>query len=224
MGSAPPGSSAFRSRSSIGIDLERRGELVHLRLGCEAGLDRTEPAHRAAGRVVRVHAEAVDQHVVAGVRADGERARVRDDRGRARCVGAAVQEDPHPHRDELPRSGRAVLGPDPRGMAMDVPDERLLAVVDHLHGPARAQGEQRRVRLDGEILPPAERAARHPPDGSAPAPAGGRGTARSGRGRRGATASRRGCRLRPRRPESRCRTPGRETPDPAGRSRSSRRP
>ena len=36
------------------VDLERRGEPVHLRLAREAGLDGAEAAHRAAGRVVRV--------------------------------------------------------------------------------------------------------------------------------------------------------------------------
>ena len=42
---------------------------------------------------------------------------------------------------------------------MDVADERLLAVVDHLHRPARAQREHRAVDLHREILAPAERAA-----------------------------------------------------------------
>ncbi len=72
------------------IDVERGGELVHLRLGGEARLHRAEAAHRAARRVVRVDGEAVDQDVVDRVRADRERAGVRDDRGRARRVGAAV--------------------------------------------------------------------------------------------------------------------------------------
>ena len=57
-----------------------------------------------------------------------------------------------------PSRGRAVLCPDPRVVPMHVTRERLLAAVRHLHGPPRVQGEQRRVDLDGEILPPAERA------------------------------------------------------------------
>ncbi len=42
---------------------------------------------------------------------------------------------------------------------MDVPDERLLAVVDHLHGPLGAQREHRGVDLHGQVLTPTERAA-----------------------------------------------------------------
>ena len=141
------------------VDVERGGEPVHLRLGREAGLHRAEAAHRTARRVVRVDGEAVDQHVVHRVRPDREGARVRDHGGRARGVGPAVDEDPHPHRDEPTLSRRPVLGPDPSRMPVDVPDERLLAVVDHLHGPVRPQGQHRRVDLDREVLPPSERAA-----------------------------------------------------------------
>ncbi len=54
---------------------------------------------------------------------------------------------------------RPMLRPDPRGMPVDVPDERLLAVVDHLHGPLGAQREHRGVDLHGQVLTPAERAA-----------------------------------------------------------------
>ena len=44
-------------------------------------------------------------------------------------------------------------------MPVDVADERLLAVVDDLHRPARVQGEHRGVDLHREVLAPAERAA-----------------------------------------------------------------
>ena len=44
-------------------------------------------------------------------------------------------------------------------MAVDVPDERLLAVVDDLHRPARVEREQRGVDLHREVLAAAERAA-----------------------------------------------------------------
>ena len=44
-------------------------------------------------------------------------------------------------------------------MAVDVADERLLAAVDDLHRPARAQREHRAVDLHREVLAPAEGAA-----------------------------------------------------------------
>ena len=52
-----------------------------------------------------------------------------------------------------------MLGPDPRRVAVDVADERLLAVVDDLHRPTGTEREHRRVDLHGEVLAPAERAA-----------------------------------------------------------------
>ena len=141
------------------VDVERGREPVHLRLGREARLHGAEAAHRPARRVVRVDGEPVDLDVLDRVRTDRERARVRDDRGRARGVRAAVHEDPHPDGDEPAVARRAVLRPDPRGMAVDVADERLLAVVDDLHRPVRAQSEQRGVDLHREVLAAAEGAA-----------------------------------------------------------------
>ena len=52
-----------------------------------------------------------------------------------------------------------MLRPDASRVAMDVADERLLAAVDHLHGPARVQREHGRMDLDREVLPSAERSA-----------------------------------------------------------------
>ena len=205
------------------VDVERRGELVHLRLGREARLHGAEAAHRAARRVVRVDGEPVDRATLStayGPTANEQAFEM-----------TAVELDayaPPSMRIRMrtatssPVARRPVLGPDPRRVAVDVPDERLLAVVDHLHGPARAQREHRGVDLHREVLAAAERAA----DAREVDPhllrRRGRGTARPGRGRRAATASRRGCRRRPRRPGSRCPTRARGTPDPAARPR--RRP
>ena len=61
--------------------------------------------------------------------------------------------------DELAVTGRTVLGPDLRGMPVDVADERLLAVVDDLHRPVRVQCQQRTVQLHRQVLTAAERAA-----------------------------------------------------------------
>ena len=54
---------------------------------------------------------------------------------------------------------RGVPHPDPRRVAVDVADERLLAVVDELHGPVRVQRQHGAVDLHGEVLAPAEGAA-----------------------------------------------------------------
>ena len=141
------------------VDLELGRQEVHLRLGGEARLHGAEAAHRATRRVVRVHRRRLDQRVVDAIRADRERCGVRRDGGRARRVGAAVEQDPHPHVDEAPVARGAVLAPHPRGVPVDMADERLLAVVDDLHRPARVEREQSAVQLHREVLAPAERAA-----------------------------------------------------------------
>jgi hypothetical protein len=52
-----------------------------------------------------------------------------------------------------------VLAPDPRRVPVDVPDERLVAAVDDLHGPVGVQGQHRRVDLHRQVLTAAERPA-----------------------------------------------------------------
>ena len=141
------------------VDLERGGELVHLRLVREAALDGAEAAHRAAGRVVRVDAGRLDQRVLDLVRADSEGGRVRADGRARRGVGAAVEQDPRADVDELAVAGRAVLHPDLGRVPVDVADERLLARVDDLHRPVGVQREHRAVDLHREVLAPAEGAA-----------------------------------------------------------------
>ena len=142
-----------------GVDPELVRELVHLRLGREARLHGTEAAHRAAGRVVRVDAGRLDQRVRDLVGADREAGGVRGHGRRAGGVGAAVEQDPHPHVDELAGPRRPVLAPDPRRMAVDVAEERLLPVVDDLHRPLRVQREHGAVDLHREVLATSERAA-----------------------------------------------------------------
>src|SRR5207245_1307983 len=88
-----------------------------------------------------------------------ERGGVRRDCCRARRVRAAVEQDAHAHVDELSRARGAVLAPDLRRMAVHMSGERLLAVVDDLHGPVRVQREQRAVHLHREVLAAAERTA-----------------------------------------------------------------
>ena len=89
------------------VDAERLGQHVHLRLGREAHLHGAEAAHRAARRIVRVDRRALDQGVVDAVRADREGRGVRDHRGRARGIGATVDQDPHVRRRRRGRRGVA---------------------------------------------------------------------------------------------------------------------
>ncbi len=50
--SVSPVRMALRRRISTGVEPAGLGESVHLRLVGEAGLDRTEPAHRTARQVI----------------------------------------------------------------------------------------------------------------------------------------------------------------------------
>ena len=204
------------------VDLERGGELVHLRLVREAALDGAEAAHRAAGRVVRVDAGRLDQRVLDLVRAAGERGRVRADGRARRGVGAAVEQDPRADVDELAVAGRAVLHPDLRRVPVDVADERLLA-ASRRSSPAARCGARASRRGSASRGPRARRRRRRRRRGGcAPAPSRARGTARPGRGRRAATASPRRRRRRPRRRAPPARTPARGRPGPGSRAR--RRP
>ena len=182
VGSASPGSSAFRSRSSTGSIPSSVGEPVHLRLAREARLHGAEAAHRAARRVVRVDRRRLDQRVVDAVRPERERRGVRGHRGRARGVRAAVEQDPHADAGEPAVAGRPVLAPDPRRMAMDVTGERLRAVVDHLHRPVRCAARAA-SRGSASTGPRARRTRRRPRRG-------GCRTCSGARPRHGATWSR----------------------------------
>ncbi len=138
------------------IHLERDGELVHLRLGRETGLHGSEAAHRPAWGVVGENGAALDEGVRDVVGPGRERGGVRADRRRAGGVGAAIQQNLHADVRQLAVAGRAVLGPDPRRVAVDVAGEGLLAVVDHLHGAIRLQSEHRAVDLHRKVFAAAE--------------------------------------------------------------------
>ena len=141
------------------VDAQRRGELVHLRLVGDRDLDGAEPAHRAARRVVGVGHVRVDARVGDVVGPGGEARRVRAHGRRARGVGTAVEHDPRAHVHEPPVGGGAVLVAHPARVAVDVAEERLLAVVDH---PDRAPGVEREhagMDLHRQVLAAAERPA-----------------------------------------------------------------
>src|SRR4029079_7020243 len=80
-------------------------------------------------------------------------------RGRARRVGAAVEEDPYPHAGDPALARRPVLAPHAGRVPVHVARERLLAVVAHLHGATRVQREERAVDLHREVLAPTDGAA-----------------------------------------------------------------
>lgn len=148
------------------VQTELRGELVHLRLVGEARLYGSEAAHRAARRVVGVERQGLDVDVLDDVGADGERRGVADD-GRGRGgIRSAVQHDPALEVRELAVLGGPVLVPELGGVAVDMPEEGLEAVVDDLYGLAGAQREEARVDLHRQVLTAAEGTAdtgeRHP--------------------------------------------------------------
>ena len=138
---------------------ELGGQLVHLRLVGERGLHRAEAAHRPARRVVGVGAVRVDLHVRHDVGPDPHRARVADHGRGARRVGAAVEVDLRLDVDQRAVAAGAVLEAHHRRVAVHVPEERLLPVVDHLHRLAGVQRQHARVHVHRQVLAAAERAA-----------------------------------------------------------------
>ena len=142
-----------------GVEPELGGQAVHLRLVGEAGLDGAEASHRPARRVVGVDHVGVDARVRHVVGAARERGRVGAHGRRAGRVRAAVEQDPGPHRHEPPLAGRVVLVAHPRGMAMDVAEERLFAPVHHLHRPAGVERQHAGMDLHRQVLASTEGAA-----------------------------------------------------------------
>src|SRR5918994_583791 len=149
VGSAPPGSSAFRSRSSTGSISSSPASLSIC--ASAAKQDCTAPNPRIApqgGLFVYTHVPSISTFSTAYGPTANEHA----------LEITAVELDPRPDRDELPLLRGAMLRPDAGRVPVDVAYERLLPVVDHLHGAARAEREERGVHLDREVLPPTERA------------------------------------------------------------------
>ena len=93
------------------------------------------------------------------VRTEAHRAGVADHGGGAGGVGAAVEVDRRPGVDEPPVAVGAVLVVHRGGVPVHVAEERLLAVVDHLHRLAGVQREQAAVHVHRQVLAAAERAA-----------------------------------------------------------------
>src|SRR5207247_10751392 len=72
---------------------------------------------------------------------------------------AAVEDDRRADIDERAIALRAVLVPEPSGVAVHVTVERLLAPVDHAHRLPRRKGEEAEMDLQRHVLASAERAA-----------------------------------------------------------------
>ena len=148
--------SAPRRRST---PARRRSRASRRRAGCSCRRTSTRSA-RSRRRTGRTR--------TGGVRRHG---------GRAGRVRAAVEQDPHPHETSRP-SRRAMLGPDLRRVPVHVADERLLAVVDHLH--------RRSVCSASSALWICIERSSRPPN-APPTPARWMRTARATRSRHGAT-------------------------------------
>ena len=141
------------------VDAQGLGQLVHLGLVGEADLHHAEASHGPARGVVGAHPPAVDGGVGHLVGAGGEEAGVGEDRGGGGGVGAAVQDDLGLDLHEVAVGGGVVAVAHPGRMAVHVAEERLLAVVEHLHGALGVQRQQAQVDLQGDVLAGAERPA-----------------------------------------------------------------
>ena len=171
------------------IDLQGRGEPVHLRLVREGDLHRSEAAHRPAGRVVGVGDDRVDVRVRHVVGAAGEGGRVGHHGRAARRVGAAVQHDAGAHVDQPAVAGRrrarsaSTRGGGGRARRTTPPASRPSSPAARCASRASPRGPASRG-------PPARRRRRRRRTGAGgSARAAGRGSRPPGPGRRAATGS-----------------------------------
>ena len=133
-----------------GIEAELRGDLVEVDLEGKAGLRRPVAALRAAGRLVREDAAALELVPGDPVGHGLERARVE---GRGDAVGAvrpAVEPRPEVEGQDLAVLPDARSHPHEHRMAAPVRVEDLLARERGLHRPARDLGEPRDHHLVAE--------------------------------------------------------------------------
>src|SRR5690606_30398 len=142
-----------------GVHAQRLSNEVHVALDGEGGLGHTDAAERAGGRVAGVHHVAVDLGVLDRVRAGRVGGRTGHDLVAQRGICAAVAVKLGLDRDERAITLRARLDADLRGVPLGVEEQRLLPRVEHLDRTARGLGEQRDVRLPGEVFLTAKAAA-----------------------------------------------------------------
>ena len=125
----------------------------------EAHLHHAEAAHGPAGRVVGAHPPAVHDRVGHVVGAGGEEAGVGQHGRGGGGVGAAVEGDGGLHLHEPAVHGGVVAVLQAGRVAVHVAEERLLAVVEHLHGASGVQRQQAQMYLQRDVLAGAECAA-----------------------------------------------------------------
>ena len=148
------------------VEPERRRDRIHLRLVGETGLDRAEPPHRPARRVVGVDTPDIDGDVGHDVGPDAQRRRVRDHGTGRSGVRASVEDHLGPDVDELAVPVGAVLVAQDRRVPVDMADERLVAAIRHLHRTPGGESQHAGVDVHRQVFPAAERATdtgdRHP--------------------------------------------------------------
>ena len=139
------------------VQPEPLGEVVHLRLDGEGGLEVAVPPHRARVHVVRVDDRRVEPDARAAVEA-GERGH-HDVRGRRSPghVGAVVDQDPGVAGEQRPVGPRRGAKREDARFARRARDELLFAVEHDLHRPADVPGQERGDDVDRvEVEPPPE--------------------------------------------------------------------
>ena len=142
-----------------GIDLERVGDARDHRLGGPVRLRRAEPAERPARHVVGVDDDPIGRDVRDPVRPLREDGRAFQDFDAGRSVRAPVGDGARLDRDDRAVALGAPLRRDVERVALVVPDSRFFAVPNDRDRPLRVPRRECEQRLDGEVLPAAERAA-----------------------------------------------------------------
>ena len=135
------------------------GEHVERALDREVSLVRSEAAHRAARRVVRVHGERLDVDVLAPVRPRRMPGCALEDLASDRRVRARVADHPGLHGREAPFRVAADPVAHRDRMPLRVEAHGLLARENEPDGPPRDAREERRLGLDRHVLLASEGAA-----------------------------------------------------------------
>ena len=134
------------------VHSEGRGEPVHLCFVGKADLYRSKSPHRPTRRVVGAGSHPVDRDRVAPIWPDCEIAGVGQNGGCGRGVGPAIDHHPRFDPDQTSVLIGLVAVAEPRRMAVDMPGERLRAVIDHLDRPPGVEGQHAEMDVQVDVF------------------------------------------------------------------------